>query len=199
MDMAGNDLMQQCIGQAQISRSPAPCEADGSTDQVGWRERRGGAVLFEDDGWGEVTRQQDRRLLTSQDRRHRPRPPAREHTPVLLSEMLAALDVRPGGAYLDATFGAGGYARAILQAGAGRVFALDRDPAAVARGRELSAESPRFIMLEGRFGQMAELLARHGVTQLDGIVLDLGVSSTQLDDPERGFSFAVDGPRGQRK
>ena len=150
--------------------------------------------MFEDDGWGEVTRQQDRRLLTSQDRRHRSRPPAREHTPVLLSEMLAALDVRPGGAYLDATFGAGGYARAILQAGAGRVFALDRDPAAVARGRELSAESPRFIMLEGRFGQMAELLARHGVTQLDGIVLDLGVSSTQLDDPERGFSFAVDGP-----
>jgi 16S rRNA (cytosine1402-N4)-methyltransferase len=154
--------------------------------------------LFEDDGRAEVIRQQGCPLLTSQDRRDRSQPPARGHTPVLLSEMLRALDVRSGGAYLDATFGAGGYAGAILQAGAARVFAIDRDPAAVARGRELAATCPRFTMLEGRFGDMAELLAVHGIRQLDGVVLDLGVSSMQLDDPWRGFSFAADGPLDMR-
>jgi 16S rRNA (cytosine1402-N4)-methyltransferase len=118
--------------------------------------------------------------------------------PVLLNEMLAALQVRSGGAYLDATFGGGGYSRAILQAGAGRLFAIDRDPAAVARGRELAAACARFSMLEGRFGDMAQLLAAHGVRQLDGVVLDLGVSSMQLAEAGRGFSFAVDGPLDMR-
>jgi 16S rRNA (cytosine1402-N4)-methyltransferase len=118
--------------------------------------------------------------------------------PVLLSEALAALNVRSGGVYLDGTFGAGGYARAILQAGAGRVFAIDRDPAAVALGRELTATCSRFTMLDGRFGDMAELLAVHEVRRLDGIVLDLGMSSVQLDDPERGFSFAANGPLDMR-
>jgi 16S rRNA (cytosine1402-N4)-methyltransferase len=117
---------------------------------------------------------------------------------VLLSEMLAALDVHAGGTYLDATFGGGGYARGILQAGASRVLAIDCDPAAVARGRELAARCPRLTMLEGRFGDMAELLASRGVRQVDGIVLDLGVSSLQLDDPGRGFSFAQDGPLDMR-
>jgi 16S rRNA (cytosine1402-N4)-methyltransferase len=154
--------------------------------------------LFEDDGRAEVNRGQPCCLMTSQDRRDRSQPPARGHTPVLLSEMLRALDVRSGGTYLDATFGAGGYARAILQAGAGRVFAIDRDPAAVARGREVAATCPRFTMLEGRFGDMAELLAVHGIRQLDGVVLDLGVSSMQLDDAGRGFSFAADGPLDMR-
>jgi 16S rRNA (cytosine1402-N4)-methyltransferase len=115
------------------------------------------------------------------------------HVPVMLDEMLAALDVRAGGDYLDATFGAGGYTRAILEAGATRVFAIDRDPAAVARARQLAADWPALIVLEGRFGAMAELLAPHGVHRLDGIVLDLGVSSMQLGDPSRGFSFAADG------
>jgi 16S rRNA (cytosine1402-N4)-methyltransferase len=154
--------------------------------------------LFEDHARAEVIRQQDRLLLTSQDRRNRSQLSERGHTPVLLSEMLAALDVRSGGAYLDATFGAGGYVRAILQAGAAQVFAIDRDPAAVARGRGLAATCPRFTMLEGRFGDMAELLGAHGVRPLDGIVLDLGASSMQLDDPDRGFSFAVDGPLDMR-
>jgi 16S rRNA (cytosine1402-N4)-methyltransferase len=112
--------------------------------------------------------------------------------------MLAALQVRPGGVYLDATFGAGGYSRAILQAGAGRLVAIDRDPAAVARGRELAAECPRFTVLEGCFGGLAELLAAHGVRRLDGVVFDLGVSSLQLDDAGRGFSFAADGPLDMR-
>jgi 16S rRNA (cytosine1402-N4)-methyltransferase len=154
--------------------------------------------LFEIHERGEVIGQQGARLLTAQGTKKRPQPLGRGHAPVLLGEMLAALDVRSGGAYLDATYGAGGYSRGILQAGAGRVFAIDRDPAAVARGRELAAACPRFTMLEGRFGDMAELLAAHGVRQLDGIVLDLGVSSMQLDDPDRGFSFAADGPLDMR-
>jgi 16S rRNA (cytosine1402-N4)-methyltransferase len=118
--------------------------------------------------------------------------------PVLLDEMLAALQVRSRGVYLDATFGGGGYSRAILEAGAGRLFALVRDPAAVARGRELAAACPRFAMLAGRFGAMAELLAAADVRQLDGVVLDLGVSSMQLDEAARGFSFAADGPLDMR-
>lgn len=125
-------------------------------------------------------------------------PPAGRHVPVLLTEMLAALAVRPGSAYLDATFGAGGYSRAILAAGAGRVVGLDRDPAAVARGRRLAAEQPRFDMLEGCFGDMAERLAAVGLARLDGIVLDLGLSSDQLADPARGFSFAADSPLDMR-
>jgi 16S rRNA (cytosine1402-N4)-methyltransferase len=123
---------------------------------------------------------------------------ALDHVPVLLAEMLTALAVRPGGDYLDATFGAGGYSRAILAAGAGRVFGLDRDPAAVALGRQLAAEQPSFTMLEGRFGDMAELPARARVDRLDGIVLDLGLSTLQLADPARGFSFALDGPLDMR-
>lgn len=112
--------------------------------------------------------------------------------------MLAALEVRGTGSYLDGTFGAGGYSRAILAAGAARVFGLDRDPLAVAYGRKLAAEWPRFTMLEGDFGAMVELLDAQGVRDLDGIVLDLGLSSMQLDDPARGFSFAADGPLDMR-
>jgi 16S rRNA (cytosine1402-N4)-methyltransferase len=123
---------------------------------------------------------------------------AGRHVPVLLTEMLAALAVRPSGVYLDATFGAGGYSRAILAAGAGRVVGLDRDPAAVARGRRLAAEQSRFDMLEGRFGDMAARLTAVGLARLDGIVLDLGLSSDQLADPARGFSFAADGPLDMR-
>jgi 16S rRNA (cytosine1402-N4)-methyltransferase len=136
--------------------------------------------------------------LTSEVRHNAPRLAAGRHVPVLLDEMLAALQVRSRGVYLDATFGGGGYSRAILEAGAGRLFALDRDPAAVARGRELAAACPRFAMLAGRFGAMAELLAAADVRQLDGVVLDLGVSSMQLDEAARGFSFAADGPLDMR-
>jgi len=125
-------------------------------------------------------------------------PASPRHVPVLLAEMLTALAVRPDGVYLDGTFGAGGYSRAILAAGARRVVGLDRDPAAVARGRALATEEPAFTMLEGCFGEMAALLARLGVERLDGIVLDLGLSSAQLDDPGRGFSFAADGPLDMR-
>jgi 16S rRNA (cytosine1402-N4)-methyltransferase len=146
----------------------------------------------------EVVGRQDCLLLTSEDQHNAPPLPGGRHVPVLLSEMLAALQVRSGGAYLDATFGGGGYSRAILQASAGRLFAIDRDPAAAARGRELAAACSRFFMLEGRFGDMAKLLAAHGARRLDGVVLDLGLSSMQLDEAGRGFSFAGDGPLDMR-
>jgi 16S rRNA (cytosine1402-N4)-methyltransferase len=120
------------------------------------------------------------------------------HQPVLQGEMLAALAVRPDGVYLDATFGVGGYSRAILAAGAGRVLAIDRDPAAVARGRDLARSWPNFTIIEGCFGDAAELLAGHGIDRLDGAVFDLGVSSPQLDDASRGFSFAREGPLDMR-
>jgi 16S rRNA (cytosine1402-N4)-methyltransferase len=125
-------------------------------------------------------------------------PMASRHIPVMLEEVLAALAVRRGGVYLDATFGGGGYALAILEAGAGRLVGLDRDPVAVARGRRLAARDDRLVMLEGRFGDMQALLAEIGVPRLDGIVLDLGLSSDQLADSDRGFAFATDGPLDMR-
>ena len=121
------------------------------------------------------------------------------HTPVMLAEVLASLSPRDGGTYLDATFGGGGYARAILQAAACTVWAIDRDPDAIARGAELAAQHPgRLHLLHGAFGDMMELLAAHDITTLDGIVFDLGVSSFQLDQPDRGFSFRNDGPLDMR-
>jgi 16S rRNA (cytosine1402-N4)-methyltransferase len=117
------------------------------------------------------------------------------HIPVLRDEAVAMLQPRDGGVYLDGTFGGGGYARAILDAADCRLFAIDRDPAAVARGRELEREYPgRFTICEGRIGNVAELLVAHDVAGLDGAVFDLGVSSYQIDDPARGFSFRHDGP-----
>ncbi len=120
------------------------------------------------------------------------------HAPVLLDAMLRALAPAEGDVVVDATFGGGGYSRAILAAADCRVIGLDRDPAAVARGRALAAAEPRFTMLEGRFGELAEHLARIGISAVDGLVADLGVSSFQLDEPERGFSFQAEGPLDMR-
>jgi 16S rRNA (cytosine1402-N4)-methyltransferase len=121
------------------------------------------------------------------------------HIPVMLAEMLDGLAPRDGGTYLDGTFGGGGYAEAILRACHCTVWAIDRDPAAIARGAALAARFPgRLHLIEGRFGAMLSLLAERGVAQLDGIVLDLGVSSFQIDDPARGFSFRADGPLDMR-
>ncbi len=116
----------------------------------------------------------------------------------MLAEMLAELAVAPRGAYVDGTFGRGGYSRAILAAGAGRVIGIDRDPAAVAAGRALAEAEPRFTIVAGRFGDLAAHLAGLGLSQVDGVVLDLGVSSPQLADAERGFSFSQDGPLDMR-
>jgi len=121
------------------------------------------------------------------------------HIPVLLSEVLAALAPADGAIYLDGTFGGGGYTAAILDAARCTVWAIDRDPQALARGADLVARSGgRLHLIQGQFGDMLSLLAGAGVTGLDGIVLDLGVSSFQIDDPRRGFSFRQDGPLDMR-
>ncbi|MDJ0387412.1 16S rRNA (cytosine(1402)-N(4))-methyltransferase RsmH [Roseomonas sp. E05] len=121
------------------------------------------------------------------------------HIPVMLKEVLSTLAPRDGASYLDGTFGGGGYARAILSAARCTLYAIDRDPDAIARGAALAAEFPgRLVLVEGRFGDMLELLAARGVAQLEGVVLDLGVSSFQLDQAERGFSFRADGPLDMR-
>jgi 16S rRNA (cytosine1402-N4)-methyltransferase len=123
----------------------------------------------------------------------------RGHVPVLLNEVLEALAPHDGGGYVDGTFGRGGYAAAILSAADCHVWGIDRDPEAVASGEQLIKRFPgRLTVIEGRFGAMDRLLAERGITKVDGIALDLGVSSAQLDDPERGFSFREDGPLDMR-
>jgi 16S rRNA (cytosine1402-N4)-methyltransferase len=120
------------------------------------------------------------------------------HRPVLLAQALDALHLREGGVYVDATFGGGGYTRAMLAAASCRIIAFDRDPDAVARGRLLAADQPALTVLHAPFGDMRDALAAIGVAAVDGIVFDLGVSSFQLDQGERGFSFQVDGPLDMR-
>lgn len=121
------------------------------------------------------------------------------HLPVLLEQVMAALEPRDGAIYVDATFGRGGYTAAMLQIAACRVFAFDRDPAAIAAGAELAEEFPgRLELIHARFGEMDQQVAARGVRQVDGVVFDLGVSSPQLDDGSRGFSFRVDAPLDMR-
>lgn len=126
---------------------------------------------------------------------------AAPHIPVLLAEVIEGLHPRDGGVYVDGTFGAGGYTRAILEAAPGcTVIAIDRDPEARPRAEAVAQAYPgRFRLLTGRFGDMATLLADHGITApVDGVALDIGVSSMQIDEAERGFSFAKDGPLDMR-
>jgi len=120
------------------------------------------------------------------------------HTAVLQEQAVEGLKVRSDGCYVDCTFGRGGHSRQILArlGKAGRLIALDRDPHAVAAGGEIS--DGRFRMLHGRFSRLTELAAGAGVAAADGILLDLGVSSPQLDDPARGFSFRFDAPLDMR-
>ncbi|PIW25849.1 MAG: 16S rRNA (cytosine(1402)-N(4))-methyltransferase [Rhodospirillales bacterium CG15_BIG_FIL_POST_REV_8_21_14_020_66_15] len=121
------------------------------------------------------------------------------HSPVMLAEVLEALAPRDGGIYVDATFGAGGYTRALLEAADCTVWGIDRDPLAQSIGADMGrAYAGRLTVLAGRFGDMKELLAAVGVERVDGVALDLGVSSMQLDDPARGFSFRADGPLDMR-
>lgn len=121
------------------------------------------------------------------------------HVPVMLGEVLELLAPRDGAIYVDGTFGAGGYSRALLEAAACTVLAVDRDPDAIRRADALKDSfGARFAVVEGRFGDMATLLAAHLPKGADGIALDLGVSSPQLDDDSRGFSFRADGPLDMR-
>jgi len=121
------------------------------------------------------------------------------HVPVMLTEVLAALTPRDGGIYVDGTFGAGGYTRAILEAADARVLAIDRDPSAIRAGEAMvRAFGGRLTLAEGRFSDMEALTAQAGITHADGVVLDIGVSSMQLDQAGRGFSFLRDGPLDMR-
>jgi 16S rRNA (cytosine1402-N4)-methyltransferase len=122
------------------------------------------------------------------------------HVPVLLDEVIAALAPEPGAVIVDATFGAGGYTRRLLDAGA-QVHAFDRDPDAIAAGRawpETQGQPPRLVLHPRRFSEMVEGLAEAGVAQLDGLVMDIGVSSMQLDQAQRGFAFSMEGPLDMR-
>ncbi len=126
-------------------------------------------------------------------------PAAGGHCPVLLDKVVAVLAPRDGGVYVDGTFGAGGYSRALLGAARCAVWAIDRDPSAIERASLLADEfKGRFTAIAGRFGDMDSLLAARGAGPVDGVALDLGLSSTQLDDPARGFSFMRDGPLDMR-
>src|SRR5215813_11054872 len=124
---------------------------------------------------------------------------AARHVPVLAREVVDALRPRDGGRYVDGTFGAGGYTSAMLDRADCRVIAVDRDPDAIAAGQALAQHyAPRLRLIEGRFGDMAELLSAEGVDEVDGVALDLGVSSMQFDQAERGFSFRASGPLDMR-
>jgi len=121
------------------------------------------------------------------------------HIPVLLEEVIAGLAVAEGETHVDGTFGAGGYTRAIIEKGAARVFAFDRDPDAIREGEELAAAcGGRLTLVPERFSRMRQALAARGVDAVDGVTLDIGVSSMQLDRADRGFSFQADGPLDMR-
>ncbi|MGH1375540.1 MAG: 16S rRNA (cytosine(1402)-N(4))-methyltransferase RsmH [Alphaproteobacteria bacterium] len=122
-----------------------------------------------------------------------------KHYPVMLPEVLDALAIKDGGIYVDGTFGAGGYTRAILEAADCTVYAIDRDVDAQKRADEFTKQyGARFVFLRGCFGDVRELLNEAGVSSVDGFVLDVGVSSMQIDEAERGFSFRFDGPLDMR-
>jgi len=124
--------------------------------------------------------------------------PAR-HIPVMLSEVIEALDPRDGKHFIDGTFGAGGYTRGLLEAARCSVLAIDRDPNAAKFAQALEERFPgRLKFVLGRYAEMREIAEREGIAAIDGVALDLGVSSMQLDEPERGFSFSQDGPLDMR-
>ena len=124
---------------------------------------------------------------------------AATHVPVLLAEVIAGLAPEAGETHVDGTFGGGGYTSAILEKGAARVYAFDRDPQAIEEGEALAASSGgRLTLVPERFSRMRQALADRGVEAVDGVTLDIGVSSMQLDRAERGFSFQADGPLDMR-
>jgi 16S rRNA (cytosine1402-N4)-methyltransferase len=125
----------------------------------------------------------------------------REHVPVLLREVVEAMAVRPGGRYVDCTLGAGGHAEAILTASSpdGELLGIDLDPEALATARErLAAFAPRATFVEGSFSEVGDLCRDRGFATVDGVLFDLGLSSLQLEDESRGFSFQREGPLDMR-
>lgn len=123
------------------------------------------------------------------------------HQPVLMQEIIEALALKPDGIYIDATFGRGGHSRAILErlGAQGRLYAIDKDPAAAEFAERQFGQDARFVLLQDSFSKLSELANQQQITgKVDGILLDLGVSSPQLDDAQRGFSFLRDGPLDMR-
>jgi 16S rRNA (cytosine1402-N4)-methyltransferase len=125
---------------------------------------------------------------------------ALQHTTVLLVEAVDAVAVRPDGTYVDGTFGRGGHSRALLArlGETGRLVGFDKDPEAIAVGEALAAADARFAIVHASFADMDDALAARGISRVDGVLLDLGVSSPQIDDPARGFSFRFDAPLDMR-
>ena len=124
---------------------------------------------------------------------------AAQHVPVMYDQMLSFMSAKDGETYVDGTFGAGGYTRGLLEAASCNVIAIDRDKQVLPTAEVFSKEyHERFALLLGAFGDMDRLVKEHGVEKVDGVVLDIGVSSMQLDQPERGFSFQADGPLDMR-
>lgn len=123
---------------------------------------------------------------------------AQQHLPVLLNEAVEGLNLKPGGIYVDCTFGRGGHSRAILSklGKSGKLFALDRDAAAVSAAKQIDDE--RFTIIRSPFSRVKAALHEQDIKQVDGILLDIGISSPQIDEPERGFSFRFDGPLDMR-
>lgn len=121
-----------------------------------------------------------------------------QHQPVLLQEVITSLQVKAEGFYVDATFGRGGHAKSILEylGPRGKLMAMDKDPQAIAAAHSLFADDPRFAIVQDSFADLKSAIGQHG--QIDGILFDLGVSSPQLDDPQRGFSFSRDGELDMR-
>ncbi len=124
-----------------------------------------------------------------------------KHIPVLLQSVLDGLRIQPGGNYIDGTFGRGGHSKAILQrlGDQGRLLAIDRDPQAIAEADDALVNDPRFELLGGEIAELKNIASeRQLLGEVDGLLLDLGVSSPQLDEPGRGFSFRSDGPLDMR-
>jgi len=121
-----------------------------------------------------------------------------EHFPVLLHEVMAQLALKQDGVYVDATFGRGGHSRAILRSGVEQLIAFDRDPTAQAHAKENFSEDGNFSLVARPFSELEQGLDELGVGQVDGVMMDLGVSSPQFDVAERGFSFRFDGPLDMR-
>lgn len=123
-----------------------------------------------------------------------------DHIPVLLNESIQALDIKPHGTYVDATFGRGGHSRLILESlgQSGKLLAIDQDPTAIEYANNLAAADKRFTICQGSYARLEDFLKIHNIEHLDGVLFDLGVSSPQLDDGLRGFSFNKDGPLDMR-
>lgn len=122
------------------------------------------------------------------------------HKPVLFEETIESLDIKPDGIYIDGTMGAGGHSQAILErlSQKGRLLSIDQDPDAINAASKRLGKYPNSIIVQGNFSQMAEIAENNGINAVDGILLDIGVSSYQLDNPERGFSYHSDAPLDMR-